>query len=263
MQFKHRSGCIKYTCQFNACGRSYSTYKMFNKHQRSCKHFKKAPKLEINEIPVTNKVNEIVNVSNNEIENNNNDTFLNSNSNVEITRERLCILALEMISTLQSDATLSRVQIDRITRIFHSFLNTNYVNDLKKEISSIESLNSSHILEKFEILQNVFSDIDTEYKRDKLFKNLGYYIHPVSIFFGTMEVNGENGLKTINVYGQLIPLKEVLRIFFEIGDIFERTCKYITTLNKNSNAEICNIIQTNFWKSKITDSTAITFPLFL
>jgi len=65
------------------------------------------------------------------------------------------------------------------------------------------------------------------------------------------------------VHGQLIPLKKVLRIFFEIGDIFERTCEYIATLNKDSNGEIFNIIQTDFWKLKITDSTSITFLLFL
>jgi len=34
-------------------------------------------------------------------------------------------------------------------------------------------------------------------------------------------------------------------------------------LNKDSNGEIFNIIQTDFWKLKITDSTSITFPLFL
>jgi len=134
----------------------------------------------------------------------------------------------------------------------------------------MESPNSNDIVEKMEILQSVFSDIDTEYKRNKLLQILGYYIQPVyqyyqpvPIFFGTMEVKDKNGLKTENVHGQLIPLKKVLKIFFEIGDIFERTCEYIATLNKDSNGEIFNIIQTDFWKLKITDSTSITFPLFL
>lgn len=81
-----------------------------------------------------------------------------------------------MISSLHSDATLSRIQIDRITRIFHLFLNTSYVNDLKNGISLTES-NSYHIIQKFEILQNVFSDLDSEYKRNKLLTNLGMILY--------------------------------------------------------------------------------------
>jgi len=128
----------------------------------------------------------------------------------------------------------------------------------------MESPNSKHIVEKFEILQNVFSNLDSEYKRNKLLTNEGYYIKPTRVFFGTMEVKNENALKTVNVYGQLISfIKQVLKAFFEIPNVFEKTCKYITTLNENDTDEICNIIQTNFWKSKILDNESITFPLFL
>jgi len=34
-------------------------------------------------------------------------------------------------------------------------------------------------------------------------------------------------------------------------------------LNENDTDEIYNVIQTNFWKSKILDNESITFPLFL
>ncbi|KYQ54152.1 hypothetical protein ALC60_06949 [Trachymyrmex zeteki] len=78
-----------------------------------------------------------------------------------------------------------------------------------------------------------------------------------------MEEKNENVLKTVNVYGQLIPLKEILKIFFEIPNVFEKIYKYITTLNENTDDEICNIVQTSFWKSKILNNESITFPLFL
>jgi len=79
----------------------------------------------------------------------------------------------------------------------------NYVNDLKKYISLWKyiSPNSNHIVEKFEILQNVFSNLDSEYKRNKLLINEGYYTKPTRVCFGTMEVKNENALKTVNVYG--------------------------------------------------------------
>lgn len=78
-----------------------------------------------------------------------------------------------------------------------------------------------------------------------------------------MNVRNENVLKTEIVYGQLISLKEVLKTFFEIGDVFEKTCKYINTLIKDDNNEIYNIVQTHFWKSKISNSTSIIISLFL
>jgi len=212
VQFKHRINYVQYTCRFNSCSRSYSNYKIFYKHQKSCKHLKRALKSEINQISETNEVKEI-NICNDKItECNYNDTFLNNNFNVQTTQNKL--RTLEMISSLQSNATVSRIQIDRITRIFHSFLNMNFVNDLKKEISLMESPNSNDIVEKIEILQSVFSDIDTEYKRNKLLQILSYYIQPVPIFFGTMEVKDKNGLKTENVHGQLIPLKKSIKNIF-------------------------------------------------
>lgn len=121
-----------------------------------------------------------------------------------------------MISSLHSDATLSRIQIDRITRTFHLFLNTNYVNDIKK---SFMETNLNHVIEKFDIFQNIFGDLDTEYKRNKLLTKFGYYIKPERIFFGTIDVRNKNVLNTENVYGQLISLRKVLKLFFEIDYI--------------------------------------------
>jgi len=91
----------------------------------------------------------------------------------------------------------------------------------------------------------------------------GIIIKLTRVFFGTMEVKNENALKTVNVYDELISLKQVLKAFFEIPNVFDKTYNYITTLNENDTDEIHNIIQTNFWKSKILDNESITFPLFL
>jgi len=183
---------------------------------------------------------------------------------METVSEELRILALKMISSLHSDATLSRVQIDRITQIFHLFLNTKYVNTLKECIKmSLTETNSNYIIKNFEILQNVFSDLDSEYKRNKLLTNLGYYIKPKQIFFGTMDVRNKNALRTENVYGQFISLQKLFKVFFEIDDIFDKTCEYIDMLMNDDDSEIYNIVQTHFWKSKISNSTSINIPLFL
>jgi len=43
-------------------------------------------------------------------------------------------------------------------------------------------------------------------------------------------MRNENSLKIKNVYEQFVSLKEVLKVFFEINDVFEKTLKYIDTL---------------------------------
>jgi len=44
MQFEHHASlsCIKHTCQFKNCNRSYSDLKTLIKHKRHCKHFEEA-----------------------------------------------------------------------------------------------------------------------------------------------------------------------------------------------------------------------------
>ncbi|EFN77041.1 hypothetical protein EAI_10271, partial [Harpegnathos saltator] len=104
----------------------------------------------------------------------------------------------------------------------------------------------------------------SEYKRNKLLTDMGHNIKPVKIFFGTMEVRNNIEVKTQNVYGQLIPLRKVLEIYFEISDVFTKTCEYIAILDDAG--EVSNIIQTDFWKPKIGNTSkenSFTFPLFL
>lgn len=155
MQFEHHASlsCIKHICRFKNCNRFYSNKKTLKKHKRHCKHFEgtvleseifqksninvkevdnifhDTVKLESEHLHQTSSLNktnfELVNIYNNNIESNNNDTVFKKDLNIETTQKELRIFALKMISLLQLDAALSRVQINRITRIFHLFLNTN------------------------------------------------------------------------------------------------------------------------------------------
>lgn len=272
IRFEHRTSVsrMKFSCNFKDCNRCFSNYKFLLQHRKRCKHFETI----VTESDIPKHVNNNdttlqLNLCNDKQQfdcnpNDTNDTDVYKTWNIEDTRYELREFALQLVSSLHADATLSRVQIDRITHIFHSFLNSNYMNDIKSGIALIESPDSGHILEQFKLLQDVFVDIDSEYKRNKLLTSIGYYIEPIKIFFGTMEIRNDNGLKTQNIYRQLIPLRKVLKIYFEVGDIFQKTCEYIATLNENN--EIFNIIQTEFWKSKILNVSkekSFIFPLFL
>lgn len=267
LTFAHqtRLSSIIYTCSYKACGRTYSDYRTLHKHQKVYKHFEEVStnteELTVSQSNINTRNSEI-NISN-DCTSDCNDTIVLEHSKIENARNELRIDALTMISSLQSDATFSRKQSDRITCMLYAFFNTRYFNNLKQEISAKISPNSKYIVENFDMFQHVFKDLDNEYKRNKILTNLGYNIEPTPIFFGTIETRDKNVLKTENVYGQLISLQKVLKVFFEMGDTFSKTCKYITSLSEDINNGITNIIQTSFWKSKIANKESITLPLFL
>lgn len=264
LTFAHatRLTSIIYTCPHRGCGRSYPDYKTLHRHQKTYNHCKEVVTRTETLLSDMNTENLEISISN-DCKSDCNDTVVLENSDTKSAQNELYMTALATISSLQSDATLTRIQSDRIARILHTFLNTKYFNDLKEKIFAMESLNAKYIVDNCEIFQNLFSDLDTEYKRNKILGNLGYYIEPTPIFFGTRETRKHDLLQIENVYGQLISLHKVLKVFFETGDTFNKTCKYVTSLNEDSDNGITNIIQTTFWKSKVANKESITFPLFL
>lgn len=114
MQFEHHThlSCIKYTCQFKNCYRSYSDQKTLNKHKRHCKHFEETmldskisktsiveeieksfnDKIKLDSETLqkssSNKTSfELINTSTSEIESDGNDTSFNKDSNNETTQK--------------------------------------------------------------------------------------------------------------------------------------------------------------------------------
>lgn len=166
IRFEHRTSVayMKYTCNVKDCNRSFSNYKCLLQHMRRCKHLKTV----IFESNILNNVNDTSQLNfcnektesddtnindindintDTDVNNINTDTDVNKNCDIEGIRNELSILALELVSSLHADAILSRVQIDHITRIFNSFLNNSYMNDIKRRIALMESLDSDYILE--------------------------------------------------------------------------------------------------------------------
>lgn len=111
LTFAHqtRLSSIIYTCPYKACGRSYSDYKTLHKHQKVYKHFEgiltNTEKLPISNI---NTQNSELNISN-DCTSDYNDTVVLEHSKIESARNELHMVALAMISSLQSDATFSRI----------------------------------------------------------------------------------------------------------------------------------------------------------
>jgi len=119
----------------------------------------------------------------------------------------------------------------------------------------------------FESLQHPFDNFDTDYFITKHFVNQGTLILPTQVKVGERDdyrknKDGNTIIERIPVKIELIPLRLVLKKFFELPNVLYKTMNYIETLKKDKNT-ISNFIQGEFWKHKMKDQCGdkVIFPL--
>lgn len=107
------------------------------------------------------------------------------------------------------------------------------------------------INKSFEILEKPFANLDTEYKRMKFFTLKGIFVRPISEPIGhkiaKKRVKGRIRNQMVDVTAQLIPLGQVLKLFFEYKNILNETVAYMSELYAD-NDNLSNVIQGREWK---------------
>lgn len=174
-------------------------------------------------------------------------------------------------SKLSSYPDMARARAEKIIndtdQLFKTFFDK--IKDIQEVI--VDSDNSNNISQRVtEILErnrSCFSDIATEWRCFKKFGKQGTFIPPQHYCLGQREefVHKEQTqiLKMVPVSAQYIPIRRVLKKFFEIPNYFEETLNYIETVNNKRNI-ITNIIQCQLWKNitqKFEDK--LVLPLYL
>lgn len=71
-----------------------------------------------------------------------------------------------------------------------------------------------------------------------------------------------NALESNEFTFQFIPIRQVLKCFFEMTNVFNECINYVDVL-KNQQKVFSNIIQGELWKSKTTNETDLVFPLLI
>lgn len=97
-----------------------------------------------------------------------------------------------------------------------------------------------------------------------MLESIGSLIKPQKILFDTEDdIDKFGNFKIRQKFGYIIPLDAVLKTFLELPTVFDSVQNYYFNLINQKEDTIYNIVQTNFWKSKLeTNSDKITFPLF-
>jgi len=127
---------------------------------------------------------------------------------------------------------------------------------------------SDYINTTFQGFESRFSNLNTEYKRIKYYTDCGSYISPTEIIIG-QRLNENRNNNTFSIIPthcteQFIPMRDVLKKFFQLKDILKNSIDYVNE-TKSCDAVLMNFTQGSVWKNKMKDygKNQIVFPIFL
>lgn len=122
------------------------------------------------------------------------------------------------------------------------------------------------VLEMCASLQNIFSEVSSEYLRFKFLEKSKKFLQPEEVTIGHhTNITLSNALKTKDVQFQFIPLRHTLTCFFQMDNVLDLCLKHEQKLRLEQNY-ISNVIQGSLWKSKkfnTNDSNDLVFPLLI
>lgn len=171
---------------------------------------------------------------------------------------------LKFITYLYSKPNVTATLIQEIVEGTIELFSSGIISHLKSKIEpyliNCDNTKLIEINEMFNLLENPFRNLKTEYQRIKYFESKNLFFRPKTIVLGfTKEkkvISGEERQIMVQVQGHLFPIKENLKYFFELPGIFNTAYKYIQESLNNSNLSSWKNIKNNF-----PDKTI--FPIFL
>lgn len=129
--------------------------------------------------------------------------------------------------------------------------------------SSVTQESKSAIGNYFEEFEHLFRGLNSEYLRFKYLEKIECYIPPTQYMVGeSFEKTPSSDVGSKKYTAEYISLGKVLKNFFSLPNVLSTTLEYMEKLNLQKN--ICNLIQTEFWKDKLSNykETDTVLPLF-
>uniref|UniRef100_A0ABD2WYI1 ATP-dependent DNA helicase n=1 Tax=Trichogramma kaykai TaxID=54128 RepID=A0ABD2WYI1_9HYME len=150
---------------------------------------------------------------------------------------------------------------------FIKAMSTILKNNIEKKLTDSKSENLVEFKKIFNVLSNSLTIVSTEQKRFTAFKKLKTFVPPQSHTIGERKeyrkVNDKFKLVHVKVDIQIIPLRHVFKLFFELPDVFEEINEYMKKLYSND-IIVSNLIQGEYWKNRLKcHGNKIVYPLIL
>lgn len=252
----------RYNCGENACTRHFPSLNSYRKH------------LKVHVDSLNNTSNDCSNVSNtfeiseasflsNEthtsLESSNDTNDCDIKDNKAKLQNLLNIMNRKMLvffSSLYANNTLNRANVQIIMEHIKDLFLTP-LNQLKKHVIDIvqdHDIPVQHYIdESFDVLTNVLETFNSEHLRLKLLKESGCYIPPEEIVIGEhieqTSSNCEPHHKTVTA--AFIPLRHVLKSFFQLPNVFQFTNNFIKNIPHPSQCN--NLVFSSYWKEIVTN----------
>lgn len=271
--------CETFTCVVEACNRTFNMWNSFRKHLRKkhnmnnrfdeCKHQMQqdftqsgdpnvefSPNIEYFHEDIVREVEIFENILPHDFH-----ILLKKQANI-------------LISKLNTKPGVPRNQVDSVIDDISTFLDGSFLKILKqKVINTLQTCYAKNedirdIEDMFQSLSNPFHHLRTEHKRIIHFQSTGAYIPPETydIDCRMESKNTEDGVKIhmTQITGQHIPLRNVLKKFFELPDALNSTIQYMQNVHVESDT-IYNFIQCQRWKTVTTKfkKSDIVLPLII
>jgi hypothetical protein len=255
-----------FKCTENACCRVFSTLNSFRKHMKSHNVSQDNISLKLTEpFPSTSSCDVKFNA---DFEN---DNVLKGSRNVDFKKEFMSLIhdeSLKFVSKLYAATTLNRKQVQSLIEDVTNFISIplTYLNDVFNKL--VENLDDKNFKDQinvlFAIFKNVFNNLKTEYHRFKTLTAEGTLIEPEEILVGQrLEQNQLKKLVYKKSKIQYVPMKSVLKLFFELPGVFHDTSEYMSNLNLQNNV-VSNIVQSNFWRNKLRNfESKLVIPMYI
>lgn len=243
-----------YKCLVDNCLRTFDTLNSFGKHIACCHQATVTPKT-LNNVPFLNNI-----TYSNDNDSHSTDELTDETSvTINSFKHNVHNKSIIFISKWYNESVIPKNKVQTIINDVNMMQETN-ISILKNEVLNLlnESkceLNSiSKITSMFDIIQNPFDKLESEFLRIKKLKQMGVYITPIAVHIGNrltnITKNDSTIMKNKNIYIYYIPLDEVFKIFLEQPNVFKIITNNLKELFSTNGDIICSLVQCNIWKEK-------------
>ncbi|KAF0685514.1 Uncharacterized protein FWK35_00033976, partial [Aphis craccivora] len=220
---------IEYKCIEPSCGRSYNSFDSFSRHLLTHTLVNQESFSNLHIEPT--QIDDILNQQSNE------QLEISSCSNISIKAFKNLVTedGIMLISKWYNEAVVPRNKLQILINDLNGF-NDKCMQILKKEVLDNLKKNNSdeNSIIMFDVINDPFQNLKTEYKRLKVLEELGVYVKPIEITI-------------VNVNICFIPLRCIFKVFFEQPNVLKTVLEYFKRLNSMTGGIVCSFVQSEVW----------------
>lgn len=275
--YHHLGAQSIYKCKQQDCIRDFQGSEHFRQHLNRV-HSNITPEFTINEmviVPPIHDSDEVVSISEEIVNSNEIDIYKNFD-NAEIGdssrpfEEVVRDCALQFITNLLTKPNVTESLMQEIvvgaTKLFSSGILSILKDEVMPNLDKCDTNQLDKIQKMFNVLENPFSKLNTEYHRLQFLETNNLFFKPKKVVVGFVGekkvISGIERQVMVQVQAHLFCMKENLKQFFELPGVFDAAYQF--TVSSSNNSNLTSFLNGSTWKNiKNNFQDKIVFPIFI